>query len=132
MLRKYLHFTIIELLFAIAIIAILAALLLPGLIESKGRARFVRWLQFNKQCSADPACVINLNFQEGEGGILTNSAQGYEAEGFNAEASSNNIPLIPEIVAILFLLFFGFDTLQELFGGLVVGFEAAGGELGFC
>jgi len=76
-------FTVIELLFAIAIIATLASILLPNLAASRKRARFVRWLQFNKQCSIDPSCVVNLNFQEGEGGLLTNSAQAHDAEGFN-------------------------------------------------
>jgi hypothetical protein len=79
------HFSIIELLVAITIIAVLIAILLPNLTESRARARFVRWVQFNKQCSTDPACVINLNFQEGEGETLTNSAQGHEAEGFKAD-----------------------------------------------
>ncbi len=78
------HFTVVELLLSIVIIAILFAILLPGLSESRARARYVRWLQFNKQCSTDPACVINLNFQEGEGGVLLNSAQAHEVEGFNA------------------------------------------------
>ena len=77
-------FTIIEMLFAIVIIAILTSLLMPAIGESRARARFVRWLQFNKQCSTDPACVVNLNFQEGDGGILKNSAKGHEGEGFNA------------------------------------------------
>ena len=76
-------FTVLELLVSIAIIAILTAVLLPSLSESRMRARFVRWLQFNKQCSTDPTCVINLNFQEGKGDVLTNSAQAHEAEGFN-------------------------------------------------
>jgi hypothetical protein len=79
------HFTIIELLVSITILATLASLLMPSLTQSRERARFARWLQFNKQCSNDPSCVINLNFQEGEGGLLTNSAYGYEAEGFNAD-----------------------------------------------
>jgi len=78
-------FTVVELLFSIVIIAILFAILLPSLAESRARARFIRWVQFNKQCSTDPACVINLDFQDGEGNILTNSAQGHEAEGFNAK-----------------------------------------------
>ena len=77
------RFTIIELLFCIVIIAILFAILLPSLAESRAKARFVRWSQFNKQCSTDPACVINLDFQEGEGNFLNNSAQGHEAEGFD-------------------------------------------------
>jgi Concanavalin A-like lectin/glucanases superfamily/Prokaryotic N-terminal methylation motif len=78
------HFTIIEMLFAIAIIAILTAMLMPSFNESRARARFVRWLHFNKQCNTDPTCVINLNFQEGEGGTLKNAAKGHEAENFDA------------------------------------------------
>ncbi|MBU8902329.1 MAG: hypothetical protein KOO69_06290 [Victivallales bacterium] len=87
--RRY--FTVLELLVSITIIAIIAALLLPGLSESQKRARFVRWLHVNKQCSADPACVVNLNFQEGEGGSLTNSAKGHAAEGFDASDYSGVI-----------------------------------------
>ena len=79
------HFTIIELLFAIAIIAILSAMLMPSFTESRARARYVRWLHFNKQCSTDPTCVVNLNFQDGEGDILKNSAKGHEGENFNAD-----------------------------------------------
>ena len=78
------HFTVIEMLFCVAIIAILFSLLMPAYSESRAKARFVRWLQFNKQCSTDPTCVVNLNFQEGEGTVLVNSAQAHEAEGFNA------------------------------------------------
>jgi concanavalin A-like lectin/glucanase superfamily protein len=78
-------FTVIELLVSVSILGILASLLMPNLVESRQRARFVRWAQFNKQCSTDPSCVVNFNFQEGEGDILTNSAYGYEAEGFNAD-----------------------------------------------
>ena len=83
MYKKH-HFTVIELLLAIIIIAILSAMLLPSLNESRNRARYVRWLHFNKQCSTDPSCVINFNFQEGEGGILKNSAKGHDAENFDA------------------------------------------------
>jgi len=85
MLYRRRHFTIIELLVAIAIISILSAMLLPSFSESRAKARFVRWLHFNKQCSTDPACIINLNFQENEGSILKNSAKGHEGEGFNAD-----------------------------------------------
>jgi len=77
-------FTVIEFLFSVAIIAVLASILMPNLAESRDRARFARWLQFNKQCSTDPSCVVNFNFQEGDGGVLNNSAKGYEGEGFNA------------------------------------------------
>ena len=81
---KQQHFTIIELLVSVAIIAILFSMLMPAFNESREKARFARWLQFNKQCSNDPKCVINLNFQDDNGDVLKNSAQGYEDEGFSA------------------------------------------------
>ncbi|MDD5727511.1 MAG: prepilin-type N-terminal cleavage/methylation domain-containing protein [Victivallales bacterium] len=84
MSRSRCGFTIIELLVSLAVIAMLSALLLPSLAESRAKARFIRWVQFNKQCSADPTCVINLDFQDGEGDLLKNSAQGHEGEGFNS------------------------------------------------
>lgn len=83
MVHNRLHFTIVELLLSVVVIAILSSLLLPAFSESRARARFARWLHFNKQCCTDPACVINLNFQEGEGDVLKNSAQGHEVEGFD-------------------------------------------------
>ena len=82
--RSKCNFTIIELLVSVAIIAILFSLLMPAFNESREKARFARWLSFNKQCNNDPKCVINLNFQDYDGDTLKNSAQGYEAEGFSA------------------------------------------------
>jgi Concanavalin A-like lectin/glucanases superfamily len=81
--RKY-NFTIIELLVSVTIIAILFSMLMPAFNESREKARFARWLQFNKQCSNDPKCLINLNFQDYSGDALKNSALGYEGENFSA------------------------------------------------
>lgn len=77
-------FSLIELLVSITIIGILANLLLPAFTKSKEKAKFARWLAFNRQCSNDPTCVLNLNFQDGEGNI-TNSAQGAAFEGYNTK-----------------------------------------------
>lgn len=79
------NYTILEILFVICIIVIIINMLLPAFNESREKARFVRWLGFNKQCSSDPTCVINFNFQEGKGSILTNTAAGNENLKFNAK-----------------------------------------------
>ncbi len=68
------HSTFIEILIAMVIVTILASILLPGLNESRQRAKFVRWLAYNKTWSNDPDCVINYNFQEGSGNTLNNTA----------------------------------------------------------
>jgi hypothetical protein len=78
-------FTIVEILFVISVIAIIVNMAMPAFNESREKARFVRWLGFNKQCSSDPACVINFNFQDGKGSVLTNSAAGSENVKFMAK-----------------------------------------------
>ena len=83
MLRR--NYTILELLFVISCIIILLSMLLPAFNESREKTRFVRWIGFNKQCSDDPSCVINFNFQEGQGSILANSAAGHENNKFNVK-----------------------------------------------
>ncbi len=79
------RFTLIEILVAIGIIAILLAMFVPMLYRSLHMARFNRWLVFNRQCANDPNCVINFNFQEGEGDILHNSCLGADVEGYDSK-----------------------------------------------
>lgn len=70
------RFTLIEIIMVCAIIAILMAILYPQYHLYKQRAKFYRWLAFNKGCSSDPDCVMNFNFQEGKGRVLNSSAVG--------------------------------------------------------
>ncbi len=79
------NYTILEILFVICIVVIIVSMLMPAFNESREKARFVRWLAFNKQCSSDPTCVLNFNFQEGKGSILTNTAAGNENIKFSAK-----------------------------------------------
>jgi prepilin-type N-terminal cleavage/methylation domain-containing protein len=90
---KQKSFTLIEIMMVVVIIGILATLLMPLLSEAKAQAKYARWLAFNRNCSNDPSCVINFNFQ-GDGGafnastpgdILVNSSAGTEAEGFSPQ-----------------------------------------------
>ena len=85
-------FTLIEILIVITIIGILAAMIMPSFHKARIYAKYIRWLQFNRQCSNDRSLVVNFNFQgEGEGlnqkppgDVLLNSAVACDVEGFNA------------------------------------------------
>jgi hypothetical protein len=69
----------------LVIILIMAGMLLPMLQRARAKAKFTRWLAFNRNCSNDASCMINFNFQEGQGNVLTNSALGADIERFDAK-----------------------------------------------
>ncbi len=81
--RKF-SFTLIEILLVLFIMGILAGLLYPAFVEARIKAKYTRWFAFNKQCNRDPDCVINFNFQEGSGNILTTSTYGCDKEDYLA------------------------------------------------
>lgn len=77
-------FTLVEILIAVVILLILIGMFMPSLQSARQKAKFTRWYAFNRACSNDPDCVINFNFQEGEGNVLYNSAQGCDFKGFDS------------------------------------------------
>lgn len=83
--------TLLEMLFVVVCVAILLKLLMPAFAESRNKARFTRWLSFNRQCSNDPTCAVNFNFQDGNGAIVKNSAVGNENIKFDAKDYSGVI-----------------------------------------
>ena len=89
--RRIHYFSLVEILIVLGVIAALAAITLPCFLQGKEKAHFVRWLAFNRQCSNDPSCILNLNFQD-HGEVLKNLATGSKFEDF--EASNYNGKLI--------------------------------------
>lgn len=88
-------FTYIEILMIIIVIMILMAIMMPLLSRSLKRSKFVRWYAFNRTLANDPTCVINFNFQEGEGDKLNNICSGadiqnYEQSKYCGYLSNNN------------------------------------------
>lgn len=78
------RFSLIEILMAATLLGLLFTMLLPVLYEAKNKAKFHRWFAFNRMCSNDPDCVVNFNFQQGEGNMLSNSADGCDLEGYSS------------------------------------------------
>ncbi|OGV48513.1 MAG: hypothetical protein A2X49_11660 [Lentisphaerae bacterium GWF2_52_8] len=59
-------FTLIEILMVTVITMVLFGMLMPGLKESRARAKFIRWYGYNQQWNRDTDCVVNYNFQDGK------------------------------------------------------------------
>ncbi len=83
-MQKCRCFTIIELLVAIAIIAILAAMLWPVLSKAKERAKYARWLVYSNHLRADSALYTyyTFDYRGGDQSVAGNLAYGADWADF--------------------------------------------------
>ncbi|QSH39977.1 hypothetical protein P0136_02160 [Lentisphaerota bacterium ZTH] len=65
--RNYYFFSLLEFVITACIIVVAIVLLIPYFFGKKGKSGFEEWKSVNLKYSRDPACVLNMNFQEGKG-----------------------------------------------------------------
>lgn len=99
------RFTLVEMLFVIAIILLLASALSPLLSRSKNQARYVRWKGYNATLNSDPDVVLNFNFEERDffttrDGVqlnaLRNAAAACDADDYKVEDYHGILRRTPE------------------------------------
>jgi Concanavalin A-like lectin/glucanases superfamily len=99
------NFTLLELLFVIAIIGILTGMMMPSYGRVKEKANFIRWFSYNSQLNRDPKTVVNFNFQRMNYGTkvdgvwtpcLENNAAACEYEGFDTNKYTGALINVPE------------------------------------
>lgn len=88
------HFTLLEMMVVLAIIAVLLGMSVVAFNLAKQKARFVRWQAYNEMFNRDPSTVLNFNFtdmtfKQRQGSVylpaLYNGATGCTVSGFEPD-----------------------------------------------
>ena len=82
--KKRRNITFVEVMLSTAVLAILAAILIPFFNRANQKGLYTKWKTHNNKLQLDPALTSYFDFSDGKGNILTNTCRNTEDDGFDA------------------------------------------------
>ena len=82
--RRKKNITFVEVMLSTAVLAILAAIIIPFFNRANQKGQFAKWKTHKNKLQLDPALVTYFDFSDREGKILTNIVRSASSEAYNA------------------------------------------------
>ena len=78
------NITFVEVMLSTAVLAILAAILIPFFNRANQKGLYANWKTYKSKLQLDPALTCYYDFSDGKGNILTNSSRNTSSEEYDA------------------------------------------------
>lgn len=82
--KKRKNITFVEVMLSTAVLAILAAIVIPFFNRASQKGHYTKWKTHKNKIQLDPALTAYFDFSDGKGNILTNSSRNKESGPYDA------------------------------------------------
>ena len=82
--RRKNNITFVEVMLSTAVLAILAAIIIPFFNRANQKGHFAKWKTHQSKLQLDPALTAYFDFSDGKGSILTNTSRNKESGPYDA------------------------------------------------